>query len=102
MKARLSAYLDYRNTSWPRTANPHFFLTRRTAGRTRPPSDSWIHKTLAAHTQAVREDRILNEANATGGDIRRLCDLFGLSVSGANRYVATIEHPDLAQPPASS
>ena len=45
--------------------------------------------------RALREDRILHEIHATGGDVRRLCDLFGLSVEGATRYLATIEHPDL-------
>jgi hypothetical protein len=99
VKESVSAYLDYRNARWPGTANPHLFITRRTAGRTCPPSISWVRKTLAARAQAIREDRILDEANATGGDIRRLCDLFGLSVSGAHRYAATIEHPDLAHPP---
>jgi hypothetical protein len=34
----------------------------------------------------------LHEALATGGDVR-ICDLFGLSVSGAERYAATVGHP---------
>ena len=46
--------------------------------------------------QAIREDRILDEAHTTRGDVRRLCDLFGLSVSGAERYTATVDHPALA------
>jgi hypothetical protein len=29
----------------------------------------------------------LREALATGGDIRRLCDLFGHTAGGAKRYV---------------
>jgi hypothetical protein len=33
-----------------------------------------------------------------GGDIRGLCDLFGLSVGGATRYFKTVEHPDLTTP----
>ncbi|MBG6191706.1 hypothetical protein IWX64_002673 [Arthrobacter sp. CAN_A212] len=45
--------------------------------------------------QALREDRILHEIHATGSDIRRICDLFGLSVEGATRYLNTVEHPDL-------
>jgi len=49
--------------------------------------------------QAIREDRILHEAHATRGDIRRLCDLFGLSVSGAERYTATVDHIDLVESP---
>jgi hypothetical protein len=44
----------------------------------------------------LREDRILNEARVTGGDVRRICDLFGLSVEAAMRYAATLGHPDLS------
>jgi hypothetical protein len=43
----------------------------------------------------VGEDRILHEIHATGGDVRRIYDLFGLSVEGATRYLKTVEHPDL-------
>lgn len=50
---------------------------------------------LAVGPQAPREDRILSEIHATGGDIRRSCDLFGLSIEGATRYLNTVEHPDL-------
>jgi hypothetical protein len=45
--------------------------------------------------QTLREDRILHEAHATGGDPRRISDLFGLSISAATRYTNTIDHPDL-------
>jgi hypothetical protein len=41
--------------------------------------------------QAIREDRILYEARASGGDIRRICDLFGLSVAGAMRHTTTAD-----------
>jgi hypothetical protein len=30
-----------------------------------------------------------------GGDIRRICDLFRLSIAGANRYASTLNHPGL-------
>jgi len=33
----------------------------------------------------VCEDRILDETYATGGDVRRICDLFHLSAGGAAR-----------------
>jgi hypothetical protein len=46
----------------------------------------WITGTIGTSEQAIREDRILDEALATNGDIRRLCDLFGLTVGGAERY----------------
>lgn len=42
--------------------------------------------------QALREDRIQDEARATQ-DVRRLCELFGLSVKGAERYLSPHNHP---------
>jgi hypothetical protein len=39
--------------------------------------------------QVIRRDRILDEAHATGGDIRALTDLFGLTADGAMPYVIT-------------
>jgi hypothetical protein len=46
----------------------------------------WITGTIGTSAQAIREDRILDEALAANGDIRRLCDLFGLTAGGAERY----------------
>ncbi|WP_157376248.1 hypothetical protein [Amycolatopsis keratiniphila] len=45
------------------------------------------------NAQAIRQDRILDEAHAGNGNVRRICDLFGLSVVGAYRYAATVDHP---------
>jgi hypothetical protein len=45
--------------------------------------------------RVIREDRILDEAHASAGDLRRLCDLFGLSVKAASRYTATLDHPSI-------
>lgn len=42
------------------------------------------------------EDRLLHEAEATGGDPRRICDLFGLSVGAALLYT-TIDQPRLIE-----
>ena len=103
VRTRLAAWLNYRNQTWPASANPHLLVSRRTAPRlvTVGHSFPWIHSTL--RPRALREDRILHEIHATGGDVRRICDLFGLSVSGATRYLDTVEHPDLRaenpQPP---
>jgi len=47
----------------------------------------------------IRQDRILDEAHATGGDVRALCDLFGLSIAGAYRYTAAVDQ--IADPPLS-
>ena len=96
-RVRLAAWLDYRTRHWPGTANPHLFITMRSALGLNPAGDRWLFlKTgVPGGVQAIREDRILHEAHASGGDIRRICDLFGLWVSAAERYAATIDHPDL-------
>lgn len=97
VRGRLSAYLDYRARRWPYTANPHLFVHYRTANRTDPAGRYWVWRTLGPELSAtaLREDRILDEAHATGGDVRRLADLFGLSIRAGTRYTATVEHPDL-------
>jgi site-specific recombinase XerC len=82
----LSRWLDYRAGRWPETPNPHLFITKQSAVRTTQVSHVWVNNTLGISAQAIREDRILHEARATG-DIRQLCDLFGLSVKGAERYL---------------
>lgn len=95
VRTRLAAWLDHRGGTWPYSINPHLFINRRTAPRLIPtgPSFPLLGSTLRA--QALREDRILHEIHATGGDVRRICDFFGLSFSGATRYLGTVEHPDL-------
>lgn len=45
--------------------------------------------------QQGREDRILHELHASGGDLRRICDMFGLSIAGASRCSSVLAHPDL-------
>jgi hypothetical protein len=59
----------------------------------------WITHRLGISARALREDRILHELHPTGGDIRRLCDLFGLSIDGAERYATVLDHPDLTDRP---
>lgn len=95
VQTRLAAWLDYRSSTWPNSINPHLLINRRTAPRLVAAGHSFPWKNTGFRPQALREDRILHEIRATGGDVRRLCDLFGLSVEGATRYLATIEHPDL-------
>lgn len=46
----------------------------------------------------IREDRVLDEARATRGDVRRLCDLFGLSIKAAERYTAAVRGPGIVEP----
>lgn len=91
VRERLASWLDERARRWPATVNPHLFINWYTAVRESPVSSRWITHTLGISPQAVREDRILDETLTTGGDIRRLCDLFGLTVGGAERYVRPVD-----------
>jgi hypothetical protein len=95
--ARLSAWLDHRVRTWPATSNPHLFINRRTAPRLLPVSRAFPWRQTSLRPQALREDRILQEIHATGGDVRRICDLFGLTVGTSLRYANTLEHPDLTK-----
>ena len=103
VRERLAAYLDYRTRSWPNTANPHLFINFRTATHTGPVQADWITK-LGMSAQAIREDRILHEAHATGGDIRRLMRPVRLVHTGAERYTATVDTPPspASRPPAAT
>ncbi|MFV2102140.1 hypothetical protein [Micromonospora sp. LOL_024] len=93
----LAAWLDYRRSRWPRTNNAYLFVTTRTANTDAPVSRTWVWQATGPRLSAtdIRQDRILDEAQATNGDVRRLADLFGLSIAAGNRYAATVEHPDL-------
>jgi hypothetical protein len=93
---RLAGWLDHRARRWPNTANPHLFINQRTAAQTGPVGPRWIRLTLQLPPRALREDRILDEAHAQPGDARRLCDLFGMTVHTAERFISAVEHPDLA------
>ncbi|OXM59571.1 hypothetical protein CF165_47070 [Amycolatopsis vastitatis] len=95
VRVRLTAYLNYRNQRWPRTANPHLFVHYRSALGTKPVGTRWPGLVLGAAARDIRTDRILDEVRATGGDVRRICDLFGLSVGAAVRYTAILDHPGL-------
>ncbi|MFI6469903.1 hypothetical protein ACIBL5_06510 [Streptomyces sp. NPDC050516] len=90
VRVRLAAYLGLRARRWPTTVNPHLFINWQTATHTGPTSNVWATNVLGLSAKALREDRILDEVLATG-DLRRLCDLFGLSIAGAERYLAALD-----------
>lgn len=98
VRVRLGAWLDHRNRTWPASINPHLFVGRVSAPRLVPIGKQFPWKGTGLRPQALREDRILAEIHATGGDVRRICDLFGLTVGAAMRYAVTLGHPDLAHP----
>ncbi|WP_333740743.1 hypothetical protein [Streptomyces sp. IBSBF 2806] len=89
VRTRLAGYLTHRATRWPDTANPHLFLSSHSALSTGPVSAPLIRRHHTAASQLLRDDRILDEAWAPGGDVRMLCELFGLTVPSASRYTAT-------------
>ncbi len=97
VRTRLAAWLDHRASRWPNTTNPYLFVSQRTATQVQPVGSRWVRLAIGPGLTptALREDRILNETHATGGDARRLSDLFGLSIQASTRYTATIDHPDL-------
>ena len=94
VRTRLTVWLDYRARTWPNTRNAHLLINQRTAPRLLPIGRGFWQRTNVK-PQALREDRILQEIHATGGDVRRICDLFGLTIDAAMRYAATLAHPDL-------
>ncbi|MEW2266062.1 hypothetical protein ACGF5T_30835 [Streptomyces sp. NPDC047853] len=98
---RLTAYLDHRHRRWPTTNNPHRFVNLRTATGTTHVGPRWLNLHLGEHltSRSLRSDRLLDEVHAVGGDAKRLAVLFGLSVSTANRYTATLHHPHLREQP---
>jgi site-specific recombinase XerD len=83
---RLDTYLESRSATWPHTSNPHLFINVRSATHTRAVNQHWHTMQLGMPAQSIRQDRILDEAFATGGDLRQISELFGLSVSQANIY----------------
>lgn len=103
-KTRLDAYLADRHERWPGSINPHFLVHSRSATTLEPVQVPWLTHKLGITASKLRQDRILVEVNA-GGDHRRICDFFGVSMETADFYVGTLNHPDLddfvTEPPSS-
>lgn len=97
VRIRLAAWLEHRQRSWPGTLNPHLLISRKTAPRLTPVGARFPWAKLNISSQALREDRILQEIHASRGDVRRICDLFGLSIEGAMRYTLVLGHDDPPQ-----
>lgn len=99
VRERLTRWLDYRQAKWPNTQNPHLIINQRSAPRLMAANRTYPWQQGGIRPQKLREDRILAEVHATGGDARRISDLFGLGIGSINRYLDTLEHPDLAGKP---
>lgn len=62
---------------------------------------AWHWAKAKLKPQTRREDRILQEIHATGGDVRRICDLFGLGIDAALRYAGVMENTAPAEDSSS-
>jgi integrase len=90
----LHAWLQARHARWPATANRHLLINRSTGGGTGPVRRSYIQaamRRLGITAQELRADRLLAEAQASGGDPLKLTHLFGISDPIAIRYCAELE-----------
>jgi len=95
VKIRLAAWLDHRARRWPNTANPYVFINHRNAGKLLPVGFHWVSRTMEVPVSVIRDDRILHEVHATSGDLRRICELFGIQVETALRYLPSPDLEDL-------
>lgn len=103
VRAQLRDYLDHRARIWPDTPNSHLLINRRTAYRQDPVGHRWLRLAVGDRLtpSAIREDRILSETHATGGDMKMLITLFGMSHNATGRYLRTVDHPELTDPTES-
>ena len=88
----LRAWLEARRARWPGTANPHLLINAQTALGTGPASRTWATTALRGHAatiEALRVDRQLEEALATGADPLHLAATFGLDPGTAVRYASS-------------
>lgn len=63
-----------------------------------PPGRNVAWKTAGVTAQALRTDRILYEVEHTGGDVRRICDLFSVNIETALRYNVAHQPTPVVQP----
>lgn len=90
----ISGYLTHRHTRWPRTSNPHLLVTRRTAHDQAAVSEFWLGsllRHLPVTLRQLREDRILEEAQATEADPLHLSAMFGLGAQAGLRYTLAVD-----------
>ena len=96
----IGQYLAYRHTRWPRTGNPHLLVTRRTAHDQAAVSEFWLSsllRHLPVNLRQLREDRILDEAQATDADPLHLSAMFGLGAQAGLRYTQAVDG-DITEP----
>jgi integrase len=96
VQQRLAAYLEHRCRRWPGSANSHFFIHTRSAPTTQAVTHYWVNDRLGMPAFLIRQHRIVDEVLATAGDLRRICDFFGVTMATAQHYASVLNHPGLA------
>lgn len=94
----ITDYLTHRRQRWPRTRNPHLLVSSVSANDDTPVSPLWPatrFQNLPTTPGQLRQDRILEEALATGADPLHLTAMFGFTAETALRY-ARVVAPELA------
>lgn len=101
VRTRLAAYLDYRHERWPGSINPYFFIHYLSTPTTGPVARYWVNDHLGMPAQSIRQDRMVDGTIAAPGDLRRICDLFGVTIATAQHYSSVLSHPALVSDPAA-
>lgn len=96
---RLADYLDERHRRWPTSINPHLFIHIANAGGTHAATSAWVTGRIGTPASQLRAARIVDEVLATGGDLRRICDFFGVTMTTAEHYAQLLHNPDLTETP---
>jgi integrase len=89
----LGGWLELRQRRWPTSANPYLLVNQSSAGGRTPVIRGYIQEVfgrLGVTAEDLRVDRLLAEAEASGGDPLTLALLFGLSDPTAIRYCAEL------------
>jgi hypothetical protein len=89
----LAAWLDYRAERWPETKDPYMLVFQQTGPRLTPPGRNLPWRKAGVTAQALRTDCILYEIQQTDGDVRRVCDLFGVNIETAMHCALTVGEP---------
>ncbi|MET9611948.1 hypothetical protein [Kitasatospora indigofera] len=85
----ITDYLTHRRRRWPNSTNPHLLVSRNTATTTTAVGTFWLDRLvnrLPVSLDRLRQDRILEEAAATGADPLHLAHVFALSAKASLRY----------------
>ena len=89
----INDYFSYRHHRWPHTSNPHLLVTSISANDHSTVSPPWLcnlFRDLPATPNQLRQDRILEEARATGADPLHLAAMFDFAADTGLRYASAV------------